>query len=568
MHASKHEYDHLFPFGAIRDEQRKAIDFALDAFYEQGKRFVILEMGTGCGKSATAVTISRYMHQKEAISVTDSIAVKEDKKEPSGPLAGSYVLTTQKLLQEQYVKDFGEDRGELRSVKSSSNYQCQFHKTQSCSESRRVLVQMRKQLIGTSFWNCCQSRCPYKADKQEFVESTLSITNFAYFLSESMYAGGLKQRSLLIIDEAHNIESELGKHIEVTFSEKFAKTALSCKAPTLSAKPDPDKAMIVIVDWIKTKYKDAIEKKLGAMAKLLFKHPDVNSLSFAELSKQVDFTKKHYGKVTNFLSSFSPENWVMNIHEPENKFQGRRFEFKPVDVSNLAEKSLYRFGEKVLLLSATIIDQQVFCKTVGIPQDQVAVLRVPSPFPIENRPVHFMPIGKMSMDMINKTLPKMALAIQAILDQHPNEKGIIHCTSFKVSQFLHENVKSDRLLVHNSQNRDDVLGYHINTPKPTVLLSPSMMEGVDLADDSSRFQVICKVPFPYLGDRVINKRKERNKNWYPFQTAKSVIQALGRSIRNSSDHATSYILDEDWRLFFRFNRKMFPEDFVKSVKFG
>ncbi len=143
---------------------------------------------------------------------------------------------------------------------------------------------------------------------------------------------------------------------------------------------------------------------------------------------------------------------------------------------------------------------------------------------------------------------------------------VVHnCVNYKVAQYLHENIKSDRLVIHNSENRDKVLRDHVNGPRPTVLLSPSMMEGVDLADDASRFQILCKVPFPYLGDRVVRKRKARDPQWYPFQTVKSVIQAMGRSVRNDTDHATSYILDEDWDYFYQRNKALFPIDFSRSL---
>jgi Rad3-related DNA helicase len=76
---------------------------------------------------------------------------------------------------------------------------------------------------------------------------------------------------------------------------------------------------------------------------------------------------------------------------------------------------------------------------------------------------------------------------------------------------------------------------------------------------------MCKVPFPYLGDAVIKKRMEKNRAWYTYQTVKSIIQAMGRSIRNDKDHAISYILDSDWDLFFRRNKGMFPSDFVNCI---
>ena len=167
----------------------------------------------------------------------------------------------------------------------------------------------------------------------------------------------------------------------------------------------------------------------------------------------------------------------------------------------------------------------------------------------------------MSKSTIDRTLPVMAQTVKLLLEKHSKDKGIIHCTNYKVAKYIKENVDSPRLMLHDSSNRDEVLKLHISNSDPTVLLSPSMMEGVDLKDDLSRFQIICKIPFPYLGDLVVQKRMEINNRWYSYMTAKSIIQSLGRSIRNESDHAISYILDNDWERFYRLNKLMFPCEF-------
>ena len=120
-------------------------------------------------------------------------------------------------------------------------------------------------------------------------------------------------------------------------------------------------------------------------------------------------------------------------------------------------------------------------------------------------------------------------------------------------------------MTHNPTNRDQVLYDHINGKKPTVLLSPSMTEGVDLKGDASRFQILCKVPYPYLGDKLVKKRMHKWKWWYPLQTIKVVIQSVGRSIRTKEDQAITYILDSDWERFYSRNNELFPEDFKKTL---
>ena len=119
----------------------------------------------------------------------------------------------------------------------------------------------------------------------------------------------------------------------------------------------------------------------------------------------------------------------------------------------------------------------------------------------------------MSAKHIDTTLPKMAQAVESILEEHKEDKGIIHCHSYKIANFLKNNVRKGkkRLIFHNSENRDKALRDHINSKTPSVLVSPSMTEGVDLKDEISRFQIICKVPYPYLGDKLVRKKMNRWK---------------------------------------------------------
>ena len=542
----RHDYIQYFPFSKIRSEQRRAIEFAIDA-YESGKKAVLLELATGVGKSATGITISRYVDAH-----VDPI------KNEEGPLTGAYVLTTQKLLQQQYMDDFGPASGKslIRSIKSSSNYTCKFYPDQSCAQSKRVLIQLAKQLSGTDFQKQCKDNCTYSLEKSDFIQSPLSITNFSYFLAETTYAGKLEPRGMLVIDECHNIESELSKFIEVTFSEKFSKEVLKCKVPT-------GEDQETIFKWVSGTYKKALQKHLKHLEKLLHSKIDAQS-GVGDVSKQYELLDKHSSKLERFVETYTSKNWILNVIKPLDKRAQRKFEFKPIDVS-VYGNILFKLGARLLMMSATVVDKDVFCDSIGLKPEEVAYLRIPSPFPVENKPVHYIPVGSMSKAKIDKTLPMMVEAIRMLLEKHANEKGIIHTSNFKVANYLIENLGVGRLIAHDTNSRDDALKKHQESSEPTVLVSPSMMEGVDLADDASRFQIICKIPFPYLGDEVIKKRMEKNKSWYPYTTAKSIIQSLGRSIRNEKDYAISYILDSDWSYFYDKNKHMFPDDFKKSL---
>ncbi len=543
-----HDYVRYFPFPKIRKEQEQAIEFAIDA-YESGKQFVALELGTGVGKSAIGITIARYL---------ESHAPPLRNKD-GDLMTGAYVITTQKILQEQYLRDFGGGKDKtplLRSIKSSSNYQCSFYSDQNCAESRRILSKLAKHLNGSEFQKQCKTQCPYGLEKQDFIDSPVSVTNFSYFLAETMYAGKLEPRALLVVDEAHNTESELGKFIEVTFSEKFARDVLKCKMPKSYDQES-------IHDWIKKTYAKSASKYMKELEKSLAKlSGDIEG--YGSFSKQYEMLDKHVCKIDRFLDVYKPDNWILNVvyPPPDNKKAGKKFEFKPIDVSPYSHDVFFKNGGRVLLMSATIVNKDIFFESLGIDQSVAAYLNIQSPFPVENRPIHFIPVGSMSKNNIDNTLPAMAEAVRMLLEKHSKDKGIIHCSNYKVAKYINDALELPRLLMHDSTNRDQMLKLHLESKDATVLLSPSMMEGVDLFDDNSRFQIICKVPFPYLGDLVVKKRMEKNRFWYPYMTAKSVIQSLGRSIRNESDHAESYILDGDWDRFYKMNRNMFPPDFI------
>lgn len=539
----KPAYESLFPFQNIRDEQRQAIEFALDAF-QRGIKYVILEMGTGCGKSATGVTIARALHAASG-----------------GSTSGAYILTTQKLLQEQYVRDFGlgTGKGLLSSIKSSSNYQCGVRTGQTCAETRRIISNARLAPAAAKEpeYGKCRTACPYMIDKKSFIGSSIGITNFAYFLAETRYAGQLTPRDLLVIDECHNVESELGRFVEVTFSERFARDILGCRAPSGNIGQSDIHA------WIAGPYKRALTAYGFQIESEVESRLRDGNADLGDLSRRLEVLDKHVCKVNRLIADYDPKGWIMNIdHGPGGM---RKFEFKPVDVSGHSEDALFRYGSKVLLMSATVVDKNVFCRTIGIPLEQAAFLRIPSPFPVENRLVHFMPVGGMSRAKIDATLPRLVEAVKLLLAEHATEKGIVHCVNYRIARYLVENIKDPRLLLHDATNREATIHTHAASPDPTVLVSPSMMEGVDLVGDLSRFQIIVKVPFPFLGDEVVKRRMDADPRWYAYQTARSVMQALGRSVRSEIDHAVSYILDEDWGRFYRNNSDMFPIEFRDAV---
>jgi len=530
-----------FPFDVPRQEQVIAIDKALTSFLENDKKFFILEAGTGVGKSAVGLTLGRILNEKLPF---DDVFSK-----------GSYFLTTQRVLQEQYENDFGRPSGQMSSVYSSRNYSCEYHKNNDCKTSQQML---RTEEKSSRFFKKCTVDCLYKREKKLFLDSPESVTNFPYFIMESTYSGKITPRNFLVVDEAHNAEAVLTKFVEVSVSQYFCEKVVKTKWPE---KITP----VAYYKWLRDVYNPKLQKQI------LYFEQQLENLGLksrikdlAAIALKYDMLKSHSNKLTLFLDDYSADNWVMEVSETEKRGYVR-VTYRAIDVSKYAETYLFRMGRKVLLMSATILNADGFAKSLGIPKDNYDSISIASPFPVENRPIIHADIGSFSAKVIDYTLPRAKDAVKAIMSEHKKEKGIIHCHTYKIANYLKKNIRSKRILTHNSDNRDEILAKHISSKEPTVLLTPSMTEGVDLKDDASRFQIIVKVPYPYLGDQIIRKRMNKNDKWYPMKTAMTIVQAYGRSVRSIDDSAITYILDSDWKRFYRQNKDVFPAGFHECL---
>lgn len=532
-----------FPLETPRADQAKALDWICEQ-YEAGHRVVIAELGTGIGKSAIAVTVGRWLEAREG----NASSVCDNKATTYNP--GATVLTSQKVLQDQYVRDFKD----ARDLRSSANFKCSGPVGGTCGETSRV---RRAVIDQTKPWDPknetlrCNA-CPYRAAKDDFVASPLGITNYSYFLSESTYAGEIPPRRLLVLDEAHNVEDEVRRWTSVEVSETDAS---KLGEDLEEARRDPQK-------WLYEKYKPAIEKKLQATGTKLKKFVKAGGLGNAvvkDLANENDVQDKRLCQL-NRLASKGGE-LLVSWHDDPIKHK-TTVRFQPLDVTGLVQDTLFSRASAVLMMSATLLDPAVFKKSVG--QPDAPYLSIPTPFKKEAFGLKFRPVGKMTMAEIDKTLRDYPKAIRKILADNPDSKGIIHTTNYKITRALAEGLKGERrlLIQASARDREDILRRHLSSTEPTVIVSPSMMEGLDLRDDLGRFQVMCKVPYPDMGDPIV---KHRDREWYSWRTVRTLVQAIGRGVRSEKDWTITYILDLSFLDLLERATDMIPEHLRKGL---
>ena len=74
--------------------------------------------------------------------------------------------------------------------------------------------------------------------------------------------------------------------------------------------------------------------------------------------------------------------------------------------------------------------------------------------------------------------------------------------------------------------RDAIIKAFLIDPKPSIMISPSMTEGVHLKSDLGLFAIIAKLAFPYLGDEWIKKRLELSQEWYAVEVVEIHLHSI------------------------------------------
>ncbi len=248
------------------------------------------------------------------------------------------------------------------------------------------------------------------------------------------------------------------------------------------------------------------------------------------------------------------------------KLKQKELSLEPIWAYDYLDKYVFSQYDMVFLMSGTILDKNLFCQLNGLDVTKAVYYSIASPFPLRNRQIFYMPVGKMSYKNKEETFKRYIPYIQKLLDKYKNKKGIIHSNSFELAKWIEDSVKDTRLLFHDSSNKDEILKLHFESEEPTVIVSPSMDTGVSFDDDKARFQIIAKVPYPSLGSQKNKLRQKNNPDWYAWKTVAGLIQMMGRSIRSDMDYADTVIIDGSFSDVIKHSSHFLPDWIQEAVK--
>lgn len=544
-------FDRWFPAPSPRNKQRAAIEHACQALAQDGaferssvdgeKEVVLIDAPPGFGKSITLDTIVRVLGGK------------------------AFYASPLKSLQDQLVGDeFIGDR--VEDIKGRNNYKCILPDAEP-----NTTVDVGKCQTDSDFECDIKDSCLYYKQKAKARGSQIAVMNFSYLMAESMVPddaeGSFGKRDILIVDECQGIDQWAINFVGFKVNQRTIPTYAweRVDMPPKKELEDYDFA----VEWLR----DELQPACTAAVEELESVPSKSKKQQKAQERLVQFSKK----LTTFLRDEDDHQWLSkaNTDIRKNAPNITSLEFEPAYVGRFMEDLLWSRADKIILSSATV-PRGDWLDEIGLGDKKVLRLNVPSPFPVENRPIIINEaVGKMNYDNREKNMPDMVDKIKLIADHHEGQKGIIHCRGYTYMKMFKKSCINrgmrewfnNNCAVQDRDAREESLESWIESDKQ-IFLSVNMAEGIDLKGDRCRWQVLLKALFPSLANERVKYRLQElgDQQWYTNKAVIQIEQAYGRAVRSPEDEAVFYILDESAVNTIKYNQELFHDWFLEAVQ--
>lgn len=523
---------------SYRENQREVVLDVLKAFYEDDHDNYILSAPTGFGKSPVCYTVAQVGGM---IDVENGELEERAEKVLEGFQGrmydeNGYYVTPQNILLDQLKGDYG-NLSTFQMLKGRANYTCSENFGKTCADGPCRFDKQK---------DCTR----YGSQKERALDAPVTNTNFTLF----MVHPDMDERATLVADEAHMMPEYVLSQVEIKLREDQLDD-FGWSIPEFNSFGQ-------YVDWMKPKSYD-LQDRIQTLEKKVQMKDNVDS----ELAYEFDQTRQMESKFSRLVMDWkhNKEKWVVQHKQEYDERLNEHVEtviFRPITPYRFMEGLVFGKGEKRLISSATPPTPDL----LGLDGENSCRLTLDSPFPVENRPCYVDPIDQMSssnrMDHVGEVVSKTV----------SESKGntIVHAHTYKFASALADEfedvVGEDDVILQESGSREQSLEKW-KASDATYFVSVNMYDGIDLKDDLCRTNVICVVPFPYLGDPQVRKRKDvEGDKFFNWETAMKIQQAYGRSTRSRDDWSDTIILDANFSWFFDQNREFFFDWFAEAIE--
>lgn len=516
-----------------------------------GIKHTMLEAPTGSGKSIIAL-LSAYVLYKE-------FNMK------------SYILVSDLTLYKQYENDIKKTGSTFFGcIKGKENYICAKN---GCKVSQSACSLQRMSVKGMTYkrgsWPC-KWTCQYIQDYMQAVQAPITLMTYQFYFIQRNYVedeifGGknpnFPERDLVICDECHKLCEICQAHFAPVISierprwmnvlDKYEhidsyENDRRWIVKSISECTDNDKLVDLVNDYEKyiMEYVEANDRIRNRLAKR-------NHLTKMEKAALVsgNRARQEHCKIADmqkFIADLKSSEYLVKTLSKDSIVLNFIFD----DI--MLKKYFHNKSRCELLMSATIGDFNSYASLTGLDKKQCRAIALPSAFDFSKSPIVVSNENFMTYESKKEALPNIAEQAVQICKDNCDVRGIIQTGSYENARALMRAMPDDvrdRCLQYNSTSEKNYMleeflrrgkdGLHDNS----ILVGPTLIEGLDFPDDLCRFQICIKVPYAFLGSEYVQKKMRYVAGWYEYDVLNKICQGIGRGIRHKKDWCKTYILD-------------------------
>lgn len=603
--------DYLDKNFKFREYQKEYIvDILMNILNEDGHKCHTLQAPTGSGKSLIAIIAAGVLDKYYGMR--------------------SYILASDLSLWDQYAK-YIEDHPKLNYgvLKGMSNYKCnetgESITTAPCTLAGVAPYMITSPYSSASHGFSCASVCKYIKNRKKALTANVTLLTYQLYLhcvghnATDPQLPVFDNRDVVFCDECHNLPTLMQLRYQFTFERKDVEnlTGIYEYMNTIQCSLFSDEDdMEVEVKKLRDKYptKQSVIDRFNQLYERLInyrttKDEDLEDtinmmMLFEEFEPVKNLIKEQLSqrrKNHEFISNYDKQAivWGNNIQRYVSgssiktfidiiRVVGTQYLVKAItEIGNdricqiqcAKEDYMVYLGilsntPKQVLLSATVPDQDDFEEQIGISycdQKEMLMDRIPSTFDFSQSPIYFLNRYKMSFKDRDESLKSLLpILIRLLSTDYKDVKGMIQTGSYKLAKDIIDAVPESlrtRLLYYNGNNQKNEVILQHQMSQNSILIGPTLNEGLDLPGDDCRFIIIMKVPYPTIKDRLTVAKLDLFPKWYNSTTAQTIIQGIGRGNRFKEDWCKTYILDACFSKLYLDTNSMFPKEIKDRIRF-